>query len=56
MQRLAFLETAHALVVHFTGKLIMLIIAGTPFTATEAALERWLSSRLLSVVFNVLMT
>ena len=26
----------------------MLIIAGTPFTATEAALERWLSSRLLS--------
>ena len=47
----------HALVVHFTGKLVMLIIAGTPFTATEAALERWLSSRLLSaVVFNVLMT
>ena len=38
----------HALVVHFTGKLIMLIMTGTPFTATEAALERWLSSRLLS--------
>ena len=26
----------------------MLIMTGTPFTATEAALERWLSSRLLS--------
>jgi hypothetical protein len=38
----------HALIAHFTGKLIVLIMKGHPISATEAALKHWLSSRLLS--------